>query len=63
MTFQELLKTVEGAVVIGGCIAIIVFGKLSFYLAIALGVAYTAVNVPTFLAWIQKKYKQLDEWL
>lgn len=63
MTFQELFKTVEGAIVIGGCIAIAIFGSLSFYLAVAVGVAYTAVNVPTFLAWLKKKYEQLDNWL
>lgn len=62
MKFKELLKTVEGAIVLGGCLAIAIFGTLSFYLAVALGVAYAAVNVPTFLAWIKKQYQKIDYW-
>ncbi len=48
---KDLIKTTEGAIVIGGLVATVLFGKV---VAIVTGVAYVAVNVPNFLAWLKK---------
>ena len=49
---KTLLKSTEGAIVFGGLVAIALIGKV---MIIPTGVAYAAVNIPNFLAWIKKQ--------
>ena len=56
MEFKDLLKTTEGAVVLGGLTATVVFGKLFAWIT---AIAYIALNVPKVLAWIKDKYSQV----
>ncbi len=58
MEFKDLLKTTEGAVVLGGLFATVVFGKLFAWVT---GIAYVALNVPKVLAWIINKYNNLKK--
>ncbi len=58
MKFKDLLKTTEGAVVLGGLFATVVFGKLFAWIT---GIAYVALNVPKVLAWIKDKYNNLKK--
>jgi len=51
---KNLIKTTEGAIVIGGLVATVLFGKV---FAIATGIAYAAINVPNFLDWIHRVTK------
>lgn len=53
MEFKDLIKTTEGAVVLGGLFATVIFGKLFAWIT---GIAYVALNVPKVLAWIKEKY-------
>ena len=53
MEFKDLLKTTEGAVVLGGLTATVIFGKLFAWIT---AIAYVALNVPKVLAWIKNKY-------
>ena len=53
MEFKDLLKTTEGAVVLGGLAATVILGKLFAWIT---AVAYVALNVPKVLAWIKDKY-------
>ncbi|MBV1929076.1 MAG: hypothetical protein KUG81_06140 [Gammaproteobacteria bacterium] len=48
---KDLIKTTEGAIVIGGLVATVLLGKV---FAIITGVAYAAVNIPNFLAFLKK---------
>jgi hypothetical protein len=48
---KDLIKTTEGAIVIGGLISITLIGKV---MVIPVGVAYAAVNIPNLLAWLKK---------
>jgi len=43
MTIKDLVKTTEGAVVLGGLFATVFFGKLFAWIT---GIAYVALNVP-----------------
>ena len=43
MTVKDLVKTTEGAVVLGGLLATVVFGKLFAWIT---AIAYVALNVP-----------------
>jgi len=52
---KDLIKTTEGAIVLGGLIATVLLGKV---FAIATGVAYAAVNIPNFLTWLKKRIGQ-----
>jgi len=56
MEFKDLLKTTEGAVVLGGLTATVIFGKLFAWIT---AIAYIALNVPKVLAWIKDKYSQV----
>ena len=56
MEFKDLIKTTEGAVVLGGLTATVVFGKLFAWIT---AIAYVALNVPKVLAWIKDKYSQV----
>jgi hypothetical protein len=56
MEFKDLLKTTEGAVVLGGLTATVIFGKLFAWIT---AIAYVALNVPKVLAWIKDKYSQV----
>tara|TARA_B100000497_G_scaffold14696_1_gene16972 strand:- start:238 stop:420 length:183 start_codon:yes stop_codon:yes gene_type:complete len=58
MEFKDLLKTTEGAVVLGGLFATVVFGKMFAWIT---GVAYVALNVPKVLAWIKSKYNSIKK--
>ncbi len=58
MKFKDLLKTTEGAVVLGGLFATVVFGKMFAWIT---GIAYVALNVPKVLAWIINKYNSLKK--
>ena len=55
MEFKDLVKTTEGAVVLGGLLATVLLGKL---FAWATGIAYVALNVPKVFTWIKNKYNQ-----
>ncbi len=55
MEFKDLVKTTEGAVVLGGLLATVLLGKLFAWIT---GIAYVALNVPKVYAWIKDKYSQ-----
>ena len=56
MEFKDLVKTTEGAVVLGGLFATVILGKLFAWIT---GIAYVALNVPKVLTWIKSKYSQI----
>ena len=56
MEFKDLLKTTEGAVVLGGLFATVILGKLFAWIT---AIAYVALNVPKVLTWIKDKYKDI----
>jgi len=56
MEFKDLLKTTEGAIVLGGLTATVVLGKLFAWIT---AIAYVALNVPKVLTWIKDKYSQI----
>lgn len=49
---KDLIKTTEGAIVLGGLVVTVLFGKV---FAIGTGIAYCALNIPNFLAWLKKQ--------
>ena len=44
MTLSDLIKTTEGAVVLGGLLATVLFGKV---FAIATAIGYLLINLPS----------------
>ena len=56
MEFKDLVKTTEGAVVLGGLFATVILGKLFAWIT---GIAYVALNVRQVLTWINSKYSQI----
>ncbi len=58
MKFKDILKTTEGAVVLGGLFLTVLFGKMFTWIT---GIAYVALNVPKVLAWIINKYNSLKK--
>jgi len=55
---KDLIKTTEGAIVFGGLISIAIIGKV---MVIPVGVAYAAVNIPNFLAWLKKLVNKTED--
>jgi len=58
MEFKDLLKTTEGAVVLGGLFATVVLGKMFAWIT---AIAYVALNVPKVLSWIKEKYNNINK--
>lgn len=56
MTFKDLIKTLEGAVVLGGLVLTVLFGKA---FAIVTGAVYVFINVPALWSKIKEWWKKL----
>lgn len=57
MNFKDLIKTTEGAVVLGGLVLTVLFGKM---FAIGTGVAYTLLNLPNVWTKLKGWFKNGD---
>lgn len=60
MNFKDLIKTTEGAVVLGGLILTVlspVFGPK--FWAVATGIAYTLINLPALVVKIKELFNKL----
>jgi len=55
MKFKDLIKTTEGLVVLGGLLLTVLFGK---FFAIATGIIYVMLKVPSVEKWIENKLKK-----
>jgi hypothetical protein len=58
MKFKDLIKTTEGAVVLGGLFLTVMGGK---FWAIATGCAYVLINVPSLVGKIKELYQNLKK--
>lgn len=56
MEFKQLIKSTEGAVVLGGLAATVIFGKVFAWIT---AIAYIALNVPKLVTWVKDKYKTI----
>lgn len=58
MKLKDLIKTTEGAVVLGGLFLTVTGGK---FWAIATAVAYILINVPSLVSKIKEVYSNLKD--
>lgn len=63
MTFKDLLKTTEGAIVLGGLVLIVISPLVGPKVwAIATGAGYVLVNVPGIITKIKELVKKVQMW-